>query len=122
MIRLVLSAAPAAGLTHQDIGKFISETRPQCRNGGVTGMMIRNGGTIHFIIEGPQTAINATASQILSSPLFEGTAKGGAMPIRFRALDKICLAYAKPENLSEDMCREITMLTGLEFEQDALAA
>ncbi|KIC15876.1 BLUF domain-containing protein [Leisingera sp. ANG-Vp] len=115
MNRLTLKATAAAGLSHQDIGKFINATRPHCRRGGVTGLMIREEDAVHFLLEGPEAELQEVTSRIRASGLFGQVLTAGEMPIRFRAFDRICLAYAKPGNLPEDMRREITMLTGLEF-------
>jgi len=122
MHRLILAATPAAGFRNLDIARFINETRPFCKSSGITGLMILEGGTMHILLEGPETALKEITARTRNSPLFTAAEPAGSMPIRFRALDKICLACTKPENLPADMRREIAMLTGLEFQPQALAA
>ncbi|QDI75314.1 MULTISPECIES: hypothetical protein [Leisingera] len=122
MHRLVITAKLAPGTTHQQIARFISQNRPAMQKGGATGMMIRCGGTLQIILEGPEAVTQATASAARSSGLFTAAKAAGAVPIRFRAFDKICLAYAKPEHLGGSLRREIGLLTGLELPQQPLAA
>ncbi|UWQ40226.1 hypothetical protein K3718_11680 [Leisingera aquaemixtae] len=122
MHRLVITAKLAPGTTHQQIARFISQNRPAMQKGGATGMMIRCGGTLQIILEGPEAVTQATASAARSSGLFTSADAAGAVPIRFRAFEKICLAYAKPEQLGAGMRREIGLLTGLELPQQPLAA
>lgn len=122
MHRLVITAKLAPGTTHQQIARFISQNRPAMQQGGATGMMIRCGGTLKIILEGPEAVMQATANAARSSGLFTSADTKGAVPIRFRAFDKICLAYAKPEHLDGSLRREIGLLTGLELPQQPLAA
>ncbi|MCF6432002.1 hypothetical protein [Leisingera sp. MMG026] len=122
MHRLILTARLTAGTSHQQIAEFISRNRPAFRDAGATGMMIRSGEQVHFILEGPQAALQNTAGQAKSSPLFASAGVTSTMPVSCRVFDKICLAYARPENLGAGMRREITLLTGLEFTPPALAA
>ncbi|WP_027258358.1 BLUF domain-containing protein [Leisingera aquimarina] len=122
MHRLTLTAQLTAGTSHQQIAQFISRNRPAFRDGGATGMMIRSGEEVHFILEGPEAALQNTVSQAKSSPLFVSADVTGAMPIRSRAFDKIYLSYAKAEHLASAMRREVAMLTGLAFSRQALAA
>lgn len=122
MHRLVITAKLAAGTTHQQIARFISQNRPPMQNGGATGMMIRSGGTVHIILEGPEAVTQATANAAASSGIFTSAEAAQTMPIRSRAFDSICLAYSKPEHLGGRMRREIGTLTGLDLPQQPLAA
>ncbi|UWQ61462.1 hypothetical protein K3723_11315 [Leisingera caerulea] len=122
MHRLVITAKLAAGTTHQQIARFISQNRPPMQKGGATGMMIRSGGTVHVILEGPEAVMQATANAAASCGIFTSAEAAQTMPIRFRVFDGICLAYAKPEQLGAGMRREVAMLTGLDVPPQALAA
>ncbi|MFY0310301.1 hypothetical protein ACFMBG_10485 [Leisingera sp. D0M16] len=122
MQRLVITATLAAGTTHQQIARFICQNRPVLQKHGATGMMIRSGGTLQIILEGPAAVLQSTIAAARSSAIFGTVEAAGSMPIRFRVFDKICLAYARPEQLEAGMRREISMLTGLDTPPQALAA
>ncbi|WP_264213031.1 hypothetical protein [Leisingera thetidis] len=122
MHRLILTTRLAPGTRHLEIGSYISRNRPALRQGGATGMMIRSGEAVHFVLEGPQAVLELATAQARSSRLFASVQVAGLVPVSCRAFDRLCLAYARPELLTEEIRHEIATHTGLKFQQAALAA